>query len=220
VFEQLFVAVNGPPVLDMGDSRATIVGYAAVRGSHVLELLTTRGCRAAVLPLLARMCREAIERGSRQITFHSPATDQLQPLFDAAGARSAEAPGQDAPRLMAQVLSPAKLLREIGPLFLRRVEEANLKLPVQWSLALDRRNYLITLDARGASVTAGKHDQHWMRVADRDLAPMVLGQFDWRQMRAQGRMVVSGELLEEIGPILFPQFTLWAPPLDSSAAMI
>ncbi|MBN1588256.1 MAG: GNAT family N-acetyltransferase [Pirellulales bacterium] len=218
--EQLYVAASGPASVDAEESRSEILAYALVRGGRILELLTTPGRRAAAVPLLARLCREAMEKDRSQIVLHAPPDDHLHSLFRLAGGRTEDRQPDGGQVLMARVLAPAKLLRQMEPELLHRAEDAGLKLPFQWSIGLDRRGYLVTVDARGVTVTAGRHDEHWFCVAGHDLAPLVLGQLDWAAACKSGRVIVSGNRMRQAGSILFPRFSLWCPPLDSLAALL
>ncbi len=218
--EQLYVATAGPQVLEIDEARTEVVAYAAVRRGRILELLTAPGRRAAALPLLARLGREAIERDCSEVALYASPVDQLHGLFRLAGGQTEDRQPDGGQILMALVLAPAKLLRQVGPELLRRAEAAGLELPLPWSLTLDRRSYLVTLDARGATVTAGRHPENRLRLAGHELAPLVLGQIDWHSARQSGRLIVSGERMEQAGPILFPQFPFWCPPLDSAAALM
>ncbi len=51
-----------------------------------------------------------------------------------------------------------------------------------------------------------------------DFTRLVLGQLDWDQALAEGRLEPSTALARQAGQVLFPPLPLWRPPLDDLMA--
>ncbi len=84
-YDQLYVALEGPELLDMDETQTRVVGYAATRGEQIVELMAAPDCPRAAVELLARCCGEAVEQGRRCVLLHAPPSSPLFTLFDLAG---------------------------------------------------------------------------------------------------------------------------------------
>ncbi len=85
-YDEIFVALEGPEQLELGEISTHIVGYAVTRGEQIVELMASSDCPRAEFELLARCCGDAIERDRHCVVLHAPPDCPLFALFDEAGA--------------------------------------------------------------------------------------------------------------------------------------
>ena len=217
-YDRLYVVLDGPNLLELEENRSPIVGYAAIRGEQIVELLATPRCRMAAAKLLARACGDAIEHGYHRVLLHAPPEHSLHNLLQAAGGSRAPQETEGGEIFMARLLSPVKLLRLIGPEMVRRARAADLLHPLELGLLVENSHYRLMIDREGVEVATRKvcHNSLCLNVAD--FTRMVLGQLDWKQAYADGAVRASTSLAREAGRILFPRLPLWHPPLDDLPA--
>ena len=65
-YDQFYVALDGPDLWDFKESSTRLVGYAAIKGEKIVELVTAPERRKAAMELLARACGDAIEQDHRR----------------------------------------------------------------------------------------------------------------------------------------------------------
>ena len=112
------------------DSVEQVAAYAVVRGGCIVELAALPASSRARVHLLARACRDALDRGLRGITLYTPAADPLHELLvTAGGGWIAPVPGQ--PRLMFRLLDPYKWVERMYPVWQRRAREAGIARPLR-----------------------------------------------------------------------------------------
>ena len=80
-YDQFYVALDGPDLWDFKESSTRLVGYAAIKGEKIVELVTAPDRRKAAMELLARACGDAIEQDHRRISLHAPAGSPLLGYF-------------------------------------------------------------------------------------------------------------------------------------------
>jgi hypothetical protein len=115
---------------------------------------------------------------------------------------------------MARLLDPLRLLRRLGAEFQRRAQQSDLRLPLELGLWVEGRKYQLDVTAEGVAVAARRLGPNYLRLNLADFTRLVLGQLDWRQALADGRLELSDTAVEATGRVLFPSFSLWRSPLD------
>ena len=216
--DQLYVALDGPNLWDLDETNTPIVGYAAIQGGAIVELMTAPGRRKAAIELLARVCGDAIEQDRHCISLHAPHGSPLLEIFDAAGGRRHDRATDQGEVTMARLLDPAGLLRRLSAEFCRRAHEAHLSHPIELGLLVDGRKYQIEVGARSATIVENQMGRSYLRLNVADFTRLVLGQLDTDQALKDDRLVPSTALAREVGRVLFPALPLWRPPLDDLAA--
>ncbi len=213
-FDQLFVAVEGPELMDLDEQKAPIVGYAVTKGEQILELVAApKRPRIAAL-LLARACRDAIEADRHGVLLHAPQSDSLHKLFLKAGGYSQHHVVDHGEVFMAYIAQPLKLLRLMKHLLIERAHRAAL--PNCWALAIevDRRRYLISCADGDLNVAGRKRAEDSIQLNEADFARMLLGQLDWPRALEEQRILFQTSTAEQLARALFPQVPFWKPPLD------
>jgi predicted N-acetyltransferase YhbS len=213
-YDQLYVALDGPDLWDLKETSTPIVGYLAIKGERIVELMTAPGRRKAAIELVARACGDAIEHDRRSIVLHAPSTSRMFDIFDEAGGRRYHHEADPAGVYMARVLAPVELLRRLGDDLFRRAEEAGLPYPLELGLLVDGRKYQLEITRRRVVVAAQHVGRSYLRMNVADFTRLVLGQLDWDRAMAERRIEASTALALETGRALFPRLPFWRPPLD------
>ena len=217
-YDQLYVVLRGPNVLELEEKLAPIVGYAVARGDRIVELLSAPSCKSAALKLLARACRDAIEHGYHHLELHAPFEHQLHALFQAAGGSHHVHETDRDEVLMARVLQPVRFLRMLGPELVHRSRAAGLLCPLELGLVVEAQRYRLVVHQEHVEVSVRRESQNRLHLNVADFTRMVLGQLDWRRAYDQGCVRASNVLAREAAPLLFPKLSFWRPPWDDLPA--
>jgi predicted acetyltransferase len=217
-FDQLYVALDGPNLWDLDESTTQLVGYAAIKGQAVIELMTVPGRPKAAMELLARIAGEAIEQDRSSVVLHAPAASPLLAIFDEADGWRRDREVFDGEVYMARLVNPLGVLRRLSGEFFRRAAEAQLPRPLELGLSVEGQRYQIEIDRDRAAVAADQLGRSYLRLNVAEFTRLVLGQLDWDQALAEGRLDPSTALARQTGQVLFPPLPLWRPPLDELMA--
>ena len=213
-YDQFYVALDGPDLWDFKESSTRFVGYAAIKGEKIVELVTAPDRRKAAMELLARACGDAIEQDHRQ---HLAACPRRQSrcwnIFAAKPESLPHWPREHAEFCMARLLDPLGLLRMMCGVFVQRAAEAGLARPLELGLLVDGRKYQIEIAGSGRA-TADTLGRSYLRLNVADFTRLVLGQLDWDRALEEGRVVPSTGLARDAGRVLFPPLPFWRPMLD------
>jgi len=217
-YDQLYVALDGPQQLELGEISTRIVGYAVTRGEQILELMAAPDCPRAAVELLARCCGDAIEHDRHCVLLHAPPWSPLFEIFDEAGGCG---PPRAAERevYMMRLLDPLELLRQLCDQFERRAAAAHLSRPLDLGLLREGQKFQLELGRDGVAATSQRLGRSYLRLNVADFTRLVLGQLDWEAAIVDGRLECSTALAREAGRVLFPAIPLWRPPWDDAPAI-
>ncbi len=112
-YDQLYVALEGPEQLELGEISTRIVGYAVTRGEQIVELMAAPGCPRAAVELLARCCGDAIEHDRHCVLLHAPRSCPLFEIFDEAGGCGPPRAPEHGEVHMMRLLDPLEVLRRL-----------------------------------------------------------------------------------------------------------
>ena len=84
--DRLYVALEGPELLELREVSTHVVGYAVTRGDHIVELMTAPDRSRVAAELLARCCGDAVENDQHCVALHGPPSCLLFKIFDEANA--------------------------------------------------------------------------------------------------------------------------------------
>ena len=217
-YDQLYVALEGPELLDMHETQTRVVGYAAARGEQIVELMAAPDCPRAAVELLARCCGEAVEQGRRCVLLHAPPSSPLFTLFDLADGAAPAEPSERGETYMVRLLDPLGVLRRLGGEFERRAEGAGLPRPFDLGLLVEGRKFQLELAREGVRATSQRVGRSYLRLSGDDFIRLLLGQLDWDAATADGRIECSTALAAAAGRVLFPALPFWRPPWDDLPA--
>ena len=202
-FDQIYVALDGPDLLELEEDRAPIVGYAITRGEKILELFAAPGHFRAAAELLARACADAIERDHHTVILHAPPASRLDKLSRRAGARRADCSNCGCGVMMAKLLDPVRLIEELSGSLVRRADAVKLSLPTTLGLAVDGLKYQVAVSRDGVQVSTGHVGRSYLRLNVADFTRLLLGRLDWSRALAQGHVVLSTQLAAKTARALF-----------------
>jgi len=216
--DSIIVALVGQDRYELQESSARIVGYCVQSGSRVLELMADPEFAGLEREILARVCAEAIENDRQEILFESSASDPLQ--AEVAGPGGMVSQGDR--MIVARVDRPQALLEALAPAVAARVMEAGIRETVELGLdAPGFRGSVIVAEGKGqrqATVHPGRIGRSYLRLADAELARLLLGQCDPAEAVAAGRMEPSTQMAQKLAGQLFPRQPLWCPLWDDLPA--
>jgi predicted N-acetyltransferase YhbS len=218
-YDQLYVALDGPQQLELGEISTRIVGYAVTRGEQILELMAAPGCPRAAVELLARCCGDAIEHDRHCVLLHAPPWCPLFEIFDEAGGCGPARGAEHGEVYMARLLDPLELLRRLCGQFERRAVAARLSRPLDLGLLREGQKFQLELGREGITATSQRLGRSYLRLNVADFTRLVFGQLDWEAAIADSRLECSTALAREAGRALFPAVPLWRPPWDDSPAV-
>ena len=219
-YDQVYVALEGPEQLELGEISTRMVGYAVTRGEQIVELMTAPDHPRAAAQLLARCCGDAIESGRHYILLHAPPCCPLFEFFDEAGGCGPPLVPEHGEVSMMRLLQPLELLRRLCEQFDRRASEARLPRPLDLGLLVDGQKYQLELGPQGVNATSEHLGRSYLRLNVADFTRLVLGQLDWDAAIAEGHLECSTALAREAGHALFPAIPLWRPPWDELPAIV
>ena len=217
-YDQVFVALDGPDLLELDEISTQIVGFAVTKGEKIVELMAAPGRGRASAELLARSCGDAIEHDRHSVLLHAPPTSPLHKVFRQAGGFRHYHEADRGEFCMARLLSPLKLLRRLCVEFHHRAEEAGLPRPLELGLLVEGKKYLLEITRESARAVSRRLGRSYLRLNVADFTRLVLGQLHWKRALAEGRLEASTGLAREAGPLLFPRLPLWRPPFDDLLA--
>jgi GNAT superfamily N-acetyltransferase len=230
-YDQIIVALDGNDKATATDNpdddiKGTIVGYAITKGAQILEMMTladqpsganqlsATNQPSATNQLLARVCRDAIERDDHTVIYHGPPTDPVHETLVLAGGSWHHHEACQREVFMTRLLDPCQTLRHLEPELRQRAITANLKLPAELGLLIDTDKYLLSLSPDGFDVTAGRLGRSYIACTWPEFTRLALGHYDVAQMLDEGRLQASTHLSEEVARALFRRVPHWRPPLD------
>jgi predicted N-acetyltransferase YhbS len=217
-YSQIYVALEGPDLLELEEINTRIVGYAVTQGEKILELFAAPERRKALAELLARTCSDAIEHDRQTVLLHAPGGSPLHRVFRTAGGFRHCHEADRGEVYMARLLDPLKLLRHLCGEFALRAEEAGLPRPLELGLLVDGKKYLLQITGQRARAVSRRLGRSYLRLNVADFTRLLLGQLDWESAIAEGRVEFSTALARAAALALFPPLPLWRPPLDDLLA--
>jgi hypothetical protein len=217
--ETVYVALEGPDQLELGEVNTRIVGYAAIRGDQIVELMASPDCPRAAAELLYRCCGDAIERDCHSLVLHAPPGCPLFELFDEAGGSGPPHASDRAEVQMMRLINPLEFLQRLSSEFAGRVTAVGLSRPFELGLLVDGQKYQIELGVESVGITSERMGRSYLRLNIADFTRLVLGQLDWDVAVADSRLECSTALASTAGRALFPSLAHWRPPWDDMPAM-
>ena len=135
---------------DLLKAGGRVVGYAVVRGSCIVEMMTLPDFPAAATQLLARACHDAMDRDHHSISLYTPAADPLHELLVTAGGAWISDATVGTPRWAARLLAPEKWVERFFPAWHERARSAGLERPYELGIAIGDERWQLTLTRRSS----------------------------------------------------------------------
>jgi predicted acetyltransferase len=207
---------NADASAERDEASERVVGYAATRGSCILEMATHADRPAARLHLLKQACRDAIDRDHHSISLYTPAADPLHELLvTAGGAWIADKTVATAPRRMMRLLAPERWIDRGYSLWSDRAAKAGVARPLELVFFVDGEPWRLSLTRRSARLDRTTNDPGTRIECDHaTFQSLLLGNLAITPAIAAGRLRLSS--VDLAGPLnaIFPARIFWQSPLD------
>ena len=221
-FDSILVALVGQDRYEIQEQNARIVGYCIQAGNRVLEIMADPEFVGLEREILGRVCAEAIENDRQEIVYESSASDPLHAAVAGADGHVAQSDRM----IVARVFQPQVLFEAVAPAVAERVAAAGIRETVELGLdAPSFRGSVIVAEGKGeakgsrqATVHPGRIGRSYLKLADEELARLLLGQCDPAEAVAAGRMEPSTQMAQKLAGQLFPRQPLWCPMWDDLPA--
>jgi hypothetical protein len=213
-FDSIIVALVGQDRYELHESSARIVGYCVQAGNRVLELMAEPDFPGLEREILARVCAEAIENDRQEIVLESAASD---PLHEAVAGGESLVQGGDR-MVVARVFRPREVLESLLPAVAARVAAAGIRETVELGLEAPSFRGSVVVSDGTAVAHPGRVGRSYLKLADDELARLLLGQCDPVEAVAAGRMEPSTQMAQRLACQLFPRVPLWCPMWDDLPA--
>lgn len=149
--DQILIAVIKPRRKSKGSSHESkVIGYAVVRDSCIVEMLTLPGFENASAMLVVRACRDAIDRDHHFVSLHTPAADPMHELLvTAGGSWIGDGTALDG-KWMLKLLAPDRWIERLYPLLHERAREAGIPRPLEIDFAVGKSFHRLSLTRRSS----------------------------------------------------------------------
>jgi predicted acetyltransferase len=192
-----------------------VVGYAVVRGSCVVEMMTLPDHAAVRIQLLARACRDAIDRDHHWISLYTPAADPLHELLVTAGGAWISDVTAGEPCWLMKLLAPEKWVERLYPVWHARARAAGISRPIELDFVSGHERWRFTLTRRSARLerTAATPSQR-IECRRSALESLLAGNLLMPQAIADGMLKLPAPNLAAPLTALFPARLFWQSPLE------
>jgi hypothetical protein len=213
-YDQIYVALEGPPNSNLETTCAQIAGYAVVKTGRIVEWAVGAGGPNVGQRLLSRICSDAIEADLGELRLDAPPNHALHAIFQAAGGRHRGCTIDDGYAYMMHVASVPRLVSQLHSEFLGRVAADALTLPVELGLLVGETAYTLRITANQSSLVKGLQTDCSLRCRREQLIALLFGQIDVASAVARREMVASAPAAVELAARLLPELPLWYPAFD------
>ena len=217
-YDRIYVALEGTPKIELDDTQAPIVGYAAMKEGRIVELVTDPRRSDAAHQLVARACGDAIERDYHSLRLEGPPGDPLHRVFELAGGRHHHQESRNDHVFMVKLFDPLACIDLLRPQLFARAKDAELSRPCELGLLLGDERYCLIVGRRSVKLEAGKLGRSYLTCSKAQLTQLLLGHADLRSAVAAGQLAASTRVAAEIAMALFPRLPVWYPPWDDLPA--
>lgn len=217
-YDRIYVAIDGPDKLELDESFDAIVGYAAMKEGRIVELTSSPAHPRAAIELLARACRDAIERDHHTVRLDAPPDDPLHQIVSQAGGRHCYHEAENGEVFMVKLFDPLGFLLRLCPQLHRRAKAARLARPCELGLAYQGEKYCLQITGRDVKLKRGRLGRSYLTCGRNELTQLLLGHVAVNDRVASGRLDASTHVAAEIASVLFPKLPIWHPPLDDLSA--
>ncbi len=220
--DQILLAVDRPraPALDDDDEEGEgpegrVVGYAVVRGSCVVEMMTLPEFASARTKLLARACRDAIDRDHHWMSLYTPAADPLHELLVTAGGAWVGDAIAGGPRWLLKLLAPEKWVERLYPVWHARARAAGITRPLELGLVAGCERWRFTLTRRSARLErVAALPTDWVEGAPWAIDSLLAGNLAIKPALADGHLRWSDAKLHAALATIFAPRLFWQSPLE------
>jgi len=216
VQDQILIAIeNAPGKPDGLTTDPNVVGYAIVRDSCVVEMLTLPGYSTARALLVARACRDAIDRDHHFVSLHTPAADPMHELLVTAGGSWISHGATSGGQWMFKLLAPDRWVERFYPVYHERAREAGIQRPLEIDFALEENTkWRLTLTRRSSRLEPAKTSQTHVQCNWQTFQDLLMSNLTFPEALAQGRLRAAHRSIPRTLAALFPPKLFWQSPFE------
>jgi hypothetical protein len=168
--------------------------------------------------LLERICGDVIEQTDMPIRLDAPNHNPLHKMLLNAGGQYYQRTVIGGEVILANVLKPIALTKQLRHQFNNRVRAGGLDLPLELGLCIDGKKYALTITPRSAKVTRGKIGRNYISISKILFSQLLIGVISAEEAAANKQLQASTRIAAQFAETLFPQLPVWLPPLDDLLA--
>ncbi|MCG8450983.1 MAG: hypothetical protein MI725_15555 [Pirellulales bacterium] len=190
-----------------------VVGYAIIRDSCIVEMLTLPGFSVARPLLVARACRDAIDRDHHFVSLHTPAADPMHELSVTAGGSWISDGAITTGNWMLKLLSPSRWVERFYPVLHERAREAGIARPLEIDFSVADLCYRLTLTRRSSRLEQiAEAVQPHLRCDWLTFQDLLTSNLTFPEAIAQGRLRAQHDSALRTLAALFPPKLFWQSP--------
>ncbi len=219
--DQILIAVRMPRGESGGrsltshpDDDSHVVGYAVVRDSCIVEMMTLPGYSATRPMMMARACRDAIDRGHHFVSLHTPAADPLHELLVTAGGNWQGDSATTGGVWMFKLLDPERWIERFYPILHQRAREAGTGSSQEIHLAVGDADYRLTLTRRSSRLERVKRQQPDVHCDWRTFQDLLASNLTHPEAVADNRLQAKHPEVLRVLAALFPPKLFWQSPFE------
>lgn len=191
-----------------------VVGYAVVRDSCVVEMFTLPGYASARPQMVARACRDAIDRDLHFVSLHTPAADSMhEVLVTAGGTWVADSPSSGGV-WMQKLLTPDRWIERFYPVLHQRAREAGLRSAQQIDLRVGGSGYRLILTRRSSRLEPFEGQPTHVRCDWHAFQDLLTSNLALSEAVAHGRLQTDHPSIAQTLAALFPPKLFWQSPYE------
>jgi len=183
---------------------------------YIVEMMTLSGYAHTRPMLVARACRDAIDRDHHFVSLHTPASDPMHELLVTAGGSWISDVAALDGKWMFKLLLPDRWCEQLYPLLQQRAVRAGIARPLEIDFAcgenrqrltLTRRSSRLEKQAEGSAAPHVQCDRHTFQ-------DILTSNLTFPQALEQGRIKVRcTEVLHTLATLFPPEF-FWQSPFE------
>jgi predicted acetyltransferase len=190
------------------------VGYAVVRDSCIVEMMTLPGYSATRPMMMARACRDAIDRGHHFVSLHTPATDPLHELLVTAGGNWLSDNAATGGVWMLKLLDPERWVERFYPILHQRAREAGIGGSQELDFAVGDADYRLTLTRRSSRLVPIPRRQPDVHCDWRTFQDLLMSNLISADAVADNRLRADDTNVLRTLAALFPSKLFWQSPFE------
>ena len=190
-----------------------VVAYAVVRDSSIVEMFSLPGYCLAPSQLVARACRDAIDRDHRFVSLHTTAADPMHELLVTAGGSWIANSAAHGGVWMVKLLSPERWVERLYPILHQRSREAGISTAQQIDFSVADTLYRLTLTRRSSRLeSSNESDTHvscdWGTFQD-----LLMSNLTFSEANAS-ELLKADDTTWQLLSVLFPPKLFWQSPFE------
>ena len=191
-----------------------VMGYAVVRDSCIVEMFSLPGYSASRPMLVARACRDAIDRDHHFVSLHTPAADPMhEVLVTAGGTWVADSPTTGGVWML-KLLAPDRWVERFYPVLHLRAREAGLHSSHQIDLAVGEADFRLIVTRRSSRLEPIQRQKPQAECDWHTFQNLLTSNLAVPAAISEGQLRTSDPNVSHTLAALFPPKLFWQSPFE------